>query len=199
MKITSSNLLQVNATIIIRLLILLSFSSLSSPVFDEIVSNFVTDKIEIETNMEKTNNLFDESCATEKDIYEHLTQDDIIEKCKELELKKLEMEQKHFAHLNYGKTLGLVGEGESFTTNAVYLLSGPTVLNGTTALMIIPFVVSSIVEFIRSRNSSTDQASTLGKIILFVGFVGLIIGMITLSFVTVCSQPAMEGCPDFPF
>ena len=95
MKITSSNLLQINATVIIGLLFLLSFQSLLSPLYQERVSDFMDISFEYMESSRALDNLYKDLCENGTD-YQFLNEEDLVIKCKELELEKLEMEQIFF-------------------------------------------------------------------------------------------------------
>lgn len=94
MALNRNILIQVNATIIAGLLILLSFQSLSSPIYETQVANSLNRMDDDEMEFNEVNNLYNEHCVNPmNNTFTFLNSTDVKNLCKQWEIQKDEVHQ----------------------------------------------------------------------------------------------------------
>ena len=220
MKISSGDLLITDATIIVGLLVLLTFSSVASPFGQEERSAFFADWYELqrtinagdralfECNVLLTNdakmvesydsawsvgmNEIGEEYDTRGPIEDpRLTEyrKGIAWNCDTLAVDKFKLDKQLEELTSWGLEFNYLEENEeSKIVESKYhkdLASGPYSVNMINLVMIIPFLLSAIVDtIISSRNEKNESASNIGLGLMILGFVTMIVGLglIGISF-----------------
>lgn len=197
MVLSSKNVLSIDVTIIMGLLILLSFQSVGSPIYEKMFSNFSSDLINIASKLNGTDILIEKYCNSDTELeLKFLDESDILEKCKEWESQKIELEEFGEAELNVAELMNLYNrENPEASKASSYILWGGVYVKFATVLMIIPFTISAIIESLVGFYSRKSDSSGIGTLFMIIGFGGIIIGMGYILYLTGCAIPNTGGCP----
>ncbi|MEO9307002.1 MAG: hypothetical protein ABI342_01670 [Nitrososphaera sp.] len=192
MTLDGKTMIQVNATIITGLLILLSLQSISSPIYDTVVINSLNRMVDDGIDYNKIHDLYNNYCLNPKNsTYTFLNSSDIKEMCKKLEIQKLEIDQ-HGQTLYKSLEAYSILKNNSITSNALFTIWGPYYAKIITILIIIPFVLSTLVEILRRRmsNESNPQEPSEYSLALFViGLIALLIGITIIGILMWYTAP----------
>jgi hypothetical protein len=196
MVLTSKTVLSVDATIIIGLLILLSFQSVGSPIYEQVISDFSADLVYLASQLNGTDILIEKYCGSDTQVNTtFVSKSDILEKCKEWELQKIEIEGFAKAELNIASAIQIFdSEDHEISKTTHYVIAGGIYVKIVTVLMILPFAVSAIIESLAGFYNRSDDSSGIGTLSMILGFGGIIIGMIYILFIMICSSPKIDMC-----
>lgn len=143
--------------------------------FNPVVAQDITDYLgkyydaEIELGILEKNL---DDCYHEKKYFYNET------KCSELRITKYELLNKYEYLADSGVYYGyLDNKTHAISPYVEFVLKTPLLMNNISMLMIFPFVISAIVESIKTFRKKDDQATKSGMIIMIVGFFIVIIGL----------------------
>jgi hypothetical protein len=181
MELEPYSVLQVNAAVIVGLLILLTFQSVSSPFIENEVNDFSTKLSELDIE-EKEIILVSKECETRNEYSICSTLDDMFF---EFKVRKIAIE-------DWGKSAGYLDDFGRLTPYMKFLLYLPMYLSVIILLMIFPFIISSVIEGLaiyRGSNMHENQAR-LGIKLMTIGFITIIVGFtVIMVFVAYASSP----------
>jgi hypothetical protein len=204
MTVTSNTLLQIDATIITGLIILLTLQSVSTPLWQKQVDDYVTTLRDLRIQIGAINDMMKEYCSenTNSSINSILgNTTDIQTRCNAWALQSDELDKRVENWNDYGKNIGLDINGTfvpsvatSNTVRANYLVDQIAIV------MIVLFGISMLIEII-SKFKKTDRhdASTLAMVCTSCAFAVLIGGFLYIFFVIGCSNSfsVQNWCPRF--
>ena len=187
MSFSSSEVVQINATVIIGLLILLSFQSFGT-IVDKTVDHFYIEFEELLLEIEKLDNLVT-NCENpdeqQFDYWKFVSEDDCSMWGKDLVESQAKMESL-WAFL---VEKDLADEDGGYSSLLILSIAGMVFVNIINLVMIIPFAISSIIEIRNSIIGANEQnnASKKSVKIMLIGFVILILGIMMISIMMSCS------------
>ncbi len=178
MRLKSDQIIQVNATVIVGLLILFTLQTFVSPV--DLIPKFTMEQID----------LFIEKKVVDQQIIGCAFQSE--EFCEKLYEKSLEIDSRIAAIDQVGQQLHPFTD---ITTGAAAYLYAkervPIQIFYTNLLMVLPFASSAVIELISSfRNRINDEASRASLLLLISGFVVIMIGLYWIIYLTDCQSSA---------
>lgn len=183
MTLDRNTMVQVNATIITGLLILLSLQSISSPIYDTVVINSLSRMYDDGIDFSQIHDLYNKYCSNpQNSTYSFLNLTDVKEMCKKLEMQKLEVDQHGQSLYKFLEAYGIL-KNNYVTSNAWFTIWGPYYAKIITITIMIPFVLSTLVEiWIRRETSESSKESSIHSFTLFkVGLIALLIGITTIG------------------
>ena len=176
MTLNRDVLIQVNATIIAGLLILLSFQSLSSPIYETQVVNSLNRMDEDGMQFNEINNLYNEHCLNPmNNTFTFLNSSDVKNLCKKWEIQKDETHQ-HGLVLYQNLEMWGVLKNNAVTPNAWTVIWSPLYAKMAVGLILIPFVSSILFEVVRKTPTNIDT-SVFSVASFVIGLVLLLIGL----------------------
>lgn len=193
MTLERNNLIQVNAIIITGLLILLSLSSLSSPIYETQIVNSLDRMADMGIKFNQINQLYDEYCIKQTKEFSFLNSSDVVNQCKIWEVKLIEAtkESKILAN-NLESAHILTNNTANF--NAQSAIWAPWFVKILVSFMLVPFIASILFEI--ARKDVKETASKISMISFAFGLFGLLIGFMIITNMLNCSvpQPALWDC-----
>ena len=177
----SEIVLQVDATVIIGIIILMTFQSFSSGTYEKQFGEVITLSRELHSE-EYALKSFSQNCNE-------------IDKptCTEIDKRLLEIRLIREGTEEWVENLGVANEFEDFHSNLIFFSTGAAIIaNVINLAMVFPFAFSAIFESLRiiKKNDRDDDASNiaikfmiLGFVMVIVGFIGVIVLMSCATFV----------------
>ena len=183
MALSHYDLIQINATLIVGLIIILTFQTLVPPILHEKIQVFDEELQSKNNQLQKITLFMTEACPT---TYNNFTESNAYKQtCDDL--------QSDF-NVAWGEYVILwdsgVQAGYLDRTNAEKNLTGelqetPFILNIINLTMIFPFILSSIIETILVvKKDAGDDASKKGIKIMLIGFILMGIGFASMAYMT---------------
>ncbi|MGI0010408.1 MAG: hypothetical protein ACREAE_03305, partial [Nitrosopumilaceae archaeon] len=194
MSLTNYEIIQIDATIIVGLLILLTFQSFSSSIIEDQLKSYFDNVYATDTELTKiysVNSACDEWKSNSPDLKNELN---LLYKnrCDELKVKQFELSWEQDALHKLGMDFGYVDKDFRRTLYVTNLESAPLSMNAINLVIIFPFAVSAIIESIVAfkKKEGDDKASKAGWISMVVGFTMLVIGFVVIvGFFAYASTP----------
>ena len=226
MALTRSEVIQIDATVIIGLLVLMAFQTTVPPTYSQQYSEVLSEYRGIHQEHGRLVDLLLQYCNL-SDEYE-ISKDYHIYPVNFLgvsifsvddpyfdtiDLDNLENSQCEQWKLEFHQVLverdgikewvtalgipGLVDFSDAFDQLTMFTIGGGLMVNVINLFLIIPFSTSAVVEAIRSSTGQrTDDASRAGKGLMTVGFVSLIVGFVLIIGILICGVFPLQFCLD---
>lgn len=211
MALARLDVLTVNATVIIGLLILLTFQSISSAFIETESQNFLGQLSDSDRLLIKYDRLieFCEEAVTDPDSFEQGFKDLVLydalpnelfyiqeiereldpelfsefrEKCKEWEIKRIDIITTRIALEGWGLDYGYLDEFYAESDYFNLIVAGAFWVNLTNLVMIFPFLVSAMITSINMvrKKGESERASTAAILSMAIGFGIMIVGLIII-------------------
>lgn len=200
MNISLSTVLQVDATIIAGLIILLTLQSLSSPFYQKEVGDATTQITNLALDDETTKNLIKEYCTPTTDTSNKLAlnnQSELQQKCDQWKLESAELQSRFDAWRTIWSENHVFGNNGSIEPLKL-ASSGLFFTNTITIMMIFPFALSAVrVLSYKLKQKDENHTDALSIKLMMTGFIVLIFGLIVILLLIGCASPATESsfCP----
>lgn len=181
MELQPYSVLQINSSVIVGLLIFLTFQSVSSPFIENEVNEFSNKLSDLDIE-EKKIILISNECKIHHDHSICSTIDEIFF---EFKLQKTAIE-------DWGKSAGYLDDFGRLTPYMKFLLFMPMYKSIIILLMIFPFIVSSVIEglVIYKGVNLHENRAKLGTKLMTIGFITIIVGFaVIMVFVAYASSP----------
>lgn len=186
MTLRRNDIIQVNVIIITGLLILLSFQSLGSSIYETLVSNSLGRMADLGIEFNKVKNLYDAHCKDQTNTsFAFLNSTDVKDLCKKWEIEKEETHQESTAAYNYFVSMGILKDNTA-TSNGLMIMWGPLYVKMLIGAIIMPFIVSILSEL---KNKSQECASKFGMIFFTVGMIALLFGILAIIIMMNLTAP----------
>lgn len=197
--LTNSQVVQIDATIITGLIILMTLQSISPPFFQRQSEDVFGHIRDLTVEGDKLHSLVKEYCSPQingtgqieiGEPYYHQKCINWLDRFDELE-KELD------GWNNVGKQMGVLENNQTLAQSTKYAFNGLLFVNYITIFMILPFVVSAILGLTKKENQNKDNSASKVSIgFLIAGFIMIFIGLILIYGVMACSSPYIHtGCP----
>jgi len=194
MDLSRGEILQINATVITGLLILLTFQSVSPTITSTEVEQFVNDlnKLSIE---EKKLTILHSQCETSTKPYsnQQIIDSNQMSLCDNFGIRAGELSLEMTALKKWGLASGYFSPDGRLSNYVGFSLLTPSIIAGINIIMIFPFIISSIHEVYSARKDKTNKTESVwGLRLLIIGFIVLILGFAIIFLIMVfASTPFM--------
>ena len=190
MYVKIDQLILINSTIIVGILILATLSLFSSSIQDSRIQSLYEDKKSIDRDLQFNSNAFNAICTTDFNLYRYQIPTPVptisletigVNSCDELftKIEQLKNQQTNIA--SQADNYQIVNSIEKdFEHIQYYNKLGPVVTIIISSIMVMPFAISSILEIF--------HVSRWSRFTMIVGFLILILGMISISILISCGR-----------
>ena len=195
MSLSSNSILQVNVTIISGLIILLTLQSITSPVWQKQIDDYVTDTRNISIEIITVQNLMEKYCNFNDTLPEVSGKtSQYNQKCIDWQIQEDELNNRAQAWTNSTRSMQITTRVNDFapSSTAVVAVNGIYKINVVNVIMILPFALSSIIELMYKIKNSGDEknASRLSVILTIIGFGIIIAGFVYILNILQCASPS---------
>ena len=196
LSLTSSDILLTNATIITGLIILLTLQSLTSPIWEKQLDDYLTDIRNSGIEIVTIQGLMEEYCNFNDSSGQVLGKTpEYQENCFNWAIRESELNIHVHAWTNFTKSLQLTTADNNLNLTpsiaARFATSGLPLVNLINIAMIVPFSTSSLVELLHKfRKTDGQNASQLSVYLTIIGFAILIVGFISILEIMQCANPS---------
>lgn len=196
MSLTSNDILLTNATIITGLIILLTLQSITSPLWEKQLDDYLTDTRNAGIEIVTIQGLVEEHCTFNDTSGQVLGKTpEYQEKCFNWVIRDDELNKRVEAWTNFTGSMQLTTADNNLnltpSITARFASTGLPWINLTNIIMILPFAISSLVELLHKvRRNDGRNASQLSVISTIIGFGTLIGGFIFILGILQCANPA---------
>ena len=178
--------MQIDATVIIGIIILMTFQSFSSNAFEKQFGEIITEYRHEYAQYYATSVLYEE--CEPKDS----------ERCKEFEMDLKEIELRQNGTENWVKDLDIAEDFPKFVSNVTFFsIGGSLIANVINLTMVLPFAISAIIESIRVLKGDKDSEASRGGIVaMMIGFGMVIVGFVMVIILMGCATFVEWNCFD---
>ena len=176
--------MQIDATVIIGIIILMTFQSFSSNAYEKQYGEIITEY----------RHDYSQYFATAKILQECEPKDsknctDLLQQLEEIELRRIGNEK-------WVTDLGIAKSFDDFFSNVTFFSIGANLIaNLINLAMVLPFAVSAIIESARVLKGDTDpNASNGGITAMMIGFGMVVLGFIAVILLMSCSTFVDMNC-----
>lgn len=174
---------QIDATVMIGIIILMTFQSFSSTVYQKEYGEVVTEFRQLHAQYFVNQKLLEECQATTNNC------DEYSHKLEEIKLQRQGIED-WVTSLNIAKNFN-----EFFSNVTFFSIGGSLIFNVINLFMIVPFAVSGVVEsFAFLRSKKDDQATRLGVSAMMIGFAMVVVGFVLVIYLMNCATFVDQNC-----
>lgn len=197
--LSHSDVIQIDATVIIGLVILMSFQSFASPFIATEMNVFFERLSDLEVEYEKNRKLL--LICEDPEVASTMVSEKVKSKfqdmCTDLMMEDLKLIEEYNALLKWGKNFGYLEESGPETPFVLLAMWGPFYVNIINFAMIIPFAVSAIIESFKTikKNEDPGNASPKGIKIMMTGFFLLIAGFLVIVTIFYLSAVPIGSIP----
>lgn len=176
--------MQIDATIIIGIIILMTFQSFSSNAYEKQYGEIISEYRQEYAQYYATNELFKKCEAKDSPRCIELARD-----LEEIELRKKGTEE-------WVNSTGIAKSFDEFFSNVTFFsIGGSMIANIVNLAMVLPFASSAIIESVRVLKGNKDSdASREGIVAMMVGFGMIIVGFVIVILLMVCATFVTLDC-----
>lgn len=176
--------MQIDATVIIGVIILMTFQSFSSNAYEKQYGEIITESRELYSQYYViAANLEDCKAKNSTD-------------CEKYDSQLREIKLQYDGTKYWVQSLGIADNFEEFFSNVTFFsIGGGLIANVVNLAMVIPFAISAVVESVRVLRGDTDpEASRRGIFTMMVGFGMVVVGFISIILLMTCATFVDLNC-----
>ncbi|MDH3611251.1 MAG: hypothetical protein OEM79_05760 [Nitrosopumilus sp.] len=176
--------MQIDATVIIGVIILMTFQSFSSNAFEKQYGEIIT-----ESRLAYSEYYVIAMELQECEAGNSTNCGDLVKELTKIELKQNGTKQ-------WVKELDIADSFEEFFSNVTFFsIGGSLIANVVNLAMVIPFAISAIIESVRVLRGDTDsEASRRGVVAMMIGFGMVLVGFISIILLMTCATVVRLDC-----